>query len=355
MNLGSDRPWLALDVGGANIKASHESGHAQSHSFELWKNPADLTRVLSNLATEFPPSSRIALTMTAELCDCFATKAEGVLYVLKATSDAFPGLPISVWCVDGRFRDVNAVRSEPRLAAASNWLALAEVAARVIPTGPGLLIDIGSTTSDLIPLADGRALPRGLTDTDRLRTGELVYAGGRRTPVCALAAELPFRGMMTGLAAELFATTLDVYLTLGEIPADSGDHATADGRPATPGAALARLARMVCADPDEFTADDAVELARSADSALLARLESAARGACESTVGPPAFAIVSGSGEPLARRLAERLLGPSDPIVCLRDAWGPAASSAACAHALVVLARERGTVSEDIPTRATSP
>src|SRR5207302_1770736 len=119
----------------------------------------------------------------------------------------------------------------------------AEVAARLIPTGPGVLIDIGSTTSDLIPLSDGRARPLGLTDTDRLRTGELVYAGVRRTPVCALAGQLPFRGVTTGLAAELFATTLDVYLTLGEVSADSSDRATADGRPATPEAAIARLAR----------------------------------------------------------------------------------------------------------------
>ncbi len=337
-------PWIALDVGGANVKASHESGPAASVAFDLWKRPEGLAAVLAGLIRRLRPSGRVALTMTAELCDCYATKAEGVASILDATTEAAAGRPVRVWCIDSRFRDVDDVRDDPALAAAANWLALAEVAARLVPGGPGLLIDVGSTTTDLIPLADGGAVPTGRTDLDRLRSGELVYAGARRTPVCALATELTFRGEPTGLAAELFATTLDVYLTLGEAEPDPSDLSTADGRPATVDAARARLARMVGADRDGFSDADAADLARSADSALLARLESAARRACGATTGPPRSAVVSGSGESLARRLAARLLGPDATILGLRDAWGPAASAAACAHALLVLARERGDV-----------
>jgi uncharacterized hydantoinase/oxoprolinase family protein len=80
------------------------------------------------------------------------------------------------------------------------------------------MIDIGSTTTDIIPLDKGRVAVRGRTDTERLRTGELVYAGIRRTPLCALATELPLgQGPPIGLAAELFATSLDVFLTLGDL------------------------------------------------------------------------------------------------------------------------------------------
>ena len=73
----------------------------------------------------------------------------------------------------------------PSLAAAANWLALATAAARFVADGRGLLIDIGSTTTDLIPLDQGKVVVQGRTDTERLRTGELVYAGIRRTPICA--------------------------------------------------------------------------------------------------------------------------------------------------------------------------
>ena len=98
---------------------------------------------------------------------------------------------------------------------------------------------------------------------------------------------------------------------------------------------------MVGADRDDFTEEDAVSLARAADEALLARLAVAADRACLATAGRPRSVIVAGSGEFLARRLAGRVLGPGGTIVGLQEAWGPVASIAGCAHALVVLAGER--------------
>jgi probable H4MPT-linked C1 transfer pathway protein len=332
--------WLALDVGGANIKATHSSGQARVLPFELWKRPEELSGVLASLGAQFPSSDRLGVTMTAELCDCYPTKASGVSAVLDAIAAAFPNRAVHVWGVDGAFHDVASIRARPALAAAANWLALATVAARLMPTAPSLLIDIGTTTTDLIPLHNGRPAARGRTDTERLQTGELVYAGVRRTPIHALATELPFRGLPTGLAAELFASTLDIYLTLGEIPSDPTDRSTADGRPATADAARDRLARMIGADRDSFSAEDAVEFAESADGVLLTRLEHAARRACQAAHVMPQGAVVSGSGEFLARRLAARLLAADAPIVSLRDAWGEASSSAGCAYALLVLARE---------------
>ena len=261
--------WMALDVGGANIKAAHTAGPARTLPFELWKRPDELSLVLASLAATFPPCDRVALTMTAELCDCYPTKHVGVNAVLDAVLDAFLGRPIAVWGVDGQFHDVSEIRRQPALAAAANWLALATLVARLVPDGAGLLIDIGTTTTDLIPLDHGQAAARGRTDTERLQNGELVYAGVRRTPICALATELPYRGIPTGLAAELFASTLDVYLTLDEIPPDPKDLSTADGRPATKAASRDRLARMIGTDRDTFTDDDALAFAHAADEALL--------------------------------------------------------------------------------------
>lgn len=342
----SSRSWIALDVGGANIKAAHSSGQARSLPFELWKRPDGLTEVLARLAATFPPSDRVALTMTAELCDCYPTKKVGVLSVLDAVQTALTGLPLRVWGTDRRFHDVEEVRRQTSLAAASNWLALASVAARLVPEGPGILIDIGTTTTDLIPLSDGRPAARGRTDTERLQTGELVYAGVRRTPICALATELPLRGVPTGLAAEIFASTLDVYLVLGEFAPDEKDHSTADGRPATVPSARDRLARMVGADRDGFNPDDARAFAQAADECLLTRLAAAAERACRPTVGRPRAAVVAGSGEFLARRLAARLVEPGGPLIGLEQAWGPIASSAGCAYALLVLAEEEASSSD---------
>src|ERR1700744_4034404 len=115
--------WIALDVGGANLKAAHSSGQARAVPFELWKRPDELSLVIAKLATTFPPSDRVALTMTAELCDCYPTKAVGVNAVLDAVLDAFGERPVRVWCTDERFHDVADVRRRPLIAAASNWLA----------------------------------------------------------------------------------------------------------------------------------------------------------------------------------------------------------------------------------------
>jgi uncharacterized hydantoinase/oxoprolinase family protein len=149
------------------------------------------------------------------------------------------------------------------------------------------------------------------------------------------------RGVPTGLAAEVFAATHDIYLTLGDIAPDPGDMSTSDGRPATVSCARDRLARMICADREGFSADDALAFAREVDRALMRRLRLAAERACGATIGRPAAAVVAGSGEFLARRLAEQVVEPSGTIVGLNDAWGPVASSAACAHALAALASER--------------
>lgn len=335
MTAGSTDSWLALDVGGANIKAAHTSGRVVSTPFELWKRPAELGRALGEVAGALPASGRVALTMTAELCDCYPTKRAGVRAVLDAVAAALPGRRVFVWGLDARLRPLAEARERPDLAAAANWLALATVAARAVARGAGLLVDIGSTTTDLIPLCDGRVAARGRTDTGRLQSGELVYAGVRRTPVFALADRLPFRGRATALAAELFATTLDIFITLGDIPEDPADVSTADGRPATREASRDRLARTVGADRDGFSAGDAVRLSEAAREAFLARLACAAD---RLGVGNPAVIVASGSGEFLARLFAGRRLGAAGRLLCLSEAWGPAASDAACARALLRIA-----------------
>ena len=59
----------------------------------------------------------------------------------------------------------------------------------------------------------------------------------------------------------------------------------------------------------------------------MARLAAAADRACLATVGRPRVAVVSGSGEFLARRLARRVIEQGGTIIGLDEAWGPIASS----------------------------
>ena len=97
--------------------------------------------------------------MTGELCDCFETKRQGVLAILDAV-EAVGGRQAGPRLAHRRpLRRPCGGAAEPLKAAAANWLALATFAGRFAPEGPALLIDVGSTTTDIVPLRDGRPVP----------------------------------------------------------------------------------------------------------------------------------------------------------------------------------------------------
>ena len=149
----------------------------------LWREPQRLPSVLSEAAASLGTAETMAVTMTAELADCFATKREGVASVLDAFKTAFPAIEPWVYGTDGAFRPAAEARRRPLRVAAANWMASATVVSGRFPDA--LFIDVGSTTTDIIPIVGGRVAARGKTDPARLRSGELIYTGALRTPVCA--------------------------------------------------------------------------------------------------------------------------------------------------------------------------
>ena len=209
--------WLGIDIGGANLKSADDRGWARSVPFPLWRKSEELAQELEHLITSGPTAERLAVTMTGELCDCFSSKSEGVQRILDSVQAVAAGRDVCVYCVDGRFVTVDEARKTPDLAAASNWHALASFACRFLPDRTGLLVDIGSTTTDIIPLVDGRVAAIGCNDTERLLAAELVYRGVGRTPICAVTNTLPWRGETCPIAAEVFATTADAYVLTGEL------------------------------------------------------------------------------------------------------------------------------------------
>jgi probable H4MPT-linked C1 transfer pathway protein len=322
---------LGLDVGGANLKAAHTDGTAVLRPFALWKQPSKLGPALRELLRSLPAFDRLAVTMTGELCDCFETKRQGVAFILDAVEAAADRRPVAVWVTEGQLATAEEARACPLRAAAGNWHALATFAGRFASHGPALVVDVGSTTTDLIPLHGGKPVPRGLTDAERLGSGELVYTGVRRTPVCAL-----LRG---GVAAEVFATTLDVYLLLGRAAEDDGND-TADGRPATRPCARARLARMLGGDAETCARAEVGLLAARAARAQERLVREAFRRVVRRLKGPPRAVVLAGSGEFLARRVLHAEAPGRCRVISLARRLGPAASGAACAHAVAVLAAE---------------
>jgi len=164
MNGTADR-IVGWDVGGANIKAARidDAGRLEAieRPFPLWREPDRLPVVLTEIADRLGHARTMALTMTAELADCFATKRDGVAFVIDAFRAAFPASELRVYGVDGRFRSPEDARRHPRRVAAANWMASATLVARTFPDA--LFVDVGSTTADIIPIVAGRVVARGRT------------------------------------------------------------------------------------------------------------------------------------------------------------------------------------------------
>ncbi|MCI0701513.1 MAG: H4MPT-linked C1 transfer pathway protein [Planctomycetia bacterium] len=328
---------LGLDIGGANLKAATLEKRAVSVPFPLWKQPDRLSSALAELVGQFPDAEELAVTMTGELCDCFETKRDGVNAILDAVETVATGRRVQVWSTDGEFVSVDAARRNHLKVAAANWHALATFAGRFVPHYGGLLLDVGSTTTDIIPLNHGVPSTYGTTDWDRLQMRELVYIGVRRTPVCAVWGDR--------VCAELFATIQDVYTVLGLLPEEPDNRDTADGRPRTTVYSLARLARMLGADREQLSDDHVIHFATRVHTEVRRRLVEAARSAYYDSQSPPDLraVIVSGAGEFLARQVAQEAfasIGPNQ-LVSLTDELGPAVSACAPAYAVAVLATER--------------
>jgi probable H4MPT-linked C1 transfer pathway protein len=319
---------LGLDIGGANIKAAHSDGTARTVRFPLWKHPEQLTGELAALCATMPRHDMLAITMTGELCDCFPTKRAGVRAILQSVRAAAIDTTIRVWCTGSHFLTLDEAMEIPLSVAAANWLAEAHSVARQFPSERVMLIDTGSTTTDIVYLNRGIPEPRAFTDVDRLSSGELVYTGIRRTPVCGVL------GME--VASEFFTTMLDAYVIQGHLPENSDDCDTADGRPITRAAAHARLARMRCADVETFSEAQARSLAEHAIAvqrmnAVQAYYRVLADRADVNRV------VVAGSGEILGRLVAKQC---GKPATSLAEVLAPSLSEAACAFAVAKLAAE---------------
>jgi probable H4MPT-linked C1 transfer pathway protein len=238
---------IGIDVGGANLKVVDESG-VHIHYCPLWEN-APITRLLEQYVQARDDPA--AVVMSGELADCFRNKLQGISFIVDAVRTAFPAARF--YGTDARFHD----RAVPELAAA-NWLASADYLRSAYPKS--VLLDIGSTTADIIPL--GRFCDLlGLTDLNRLQAGYLVYTGMLRTNIATLVRVVHPGGIRTPVSTEYFATSADAHLVLGHIGPGHYTCDTPDRKEKTYEASLRRLARVVCADLEEIGETGALQIA----------------------------------------------------------------------------------------------
>ncbi|KAB0679298.1 hydantoinase/oxoprolinase family protein [Aureimonas leprariae] len=317
---------LGWDVGGAHLKAAlAEDGEVVG----VWRVPAPPDRdlagfeaALARIAAEAGPADRHAVTMTGELSDVFPDRREGVAALARAARGRLGEGVVFYAGPAGLVPDPEASEA----VASANWHAAARIVAERIDAA--LFLAMGSTTTDITPVAGGAIRAEGFGDAERLRFGELVYQGFSRTALMAVAERVPVAGARVPVIAEPLATMADVRQVLAAV-ADEDE----------PADARARIARMIGRDAAEMRDHDFRTVAHAFAEVQLRRLHDAAelvlsRGDLE----PDAPAVVAGVGRSVLKRLATRLdrgvVDFADLVECrsaLRDDVGEAAAAAALA------------------------
>ena len=328
---------IGWDIGGVHLKAVRSDDgrivKAAQYASPLRSGTGPLEDAFLQARNDMGRGDRNVITMTGELADIFTSRQDGVEQLSSIAERALGNVFIYAGPIG--FVTGPDARHHSEQIASANWHASAAVIAKRRKTA--LFIDVGSTTTDVVPIAEGKIVARGYTDAQRLATGELIYTGLVRSFVMATAQSAPLNGLWTTLINENFATMADVHRILGTLPAGVDLMASADGREKSIAASQARLARMLGSDAANADSKTWDLLARWFAEAQIRAIVDAVmlvRSSCMATSAAPVIAAGIGVGivAEVSRRLGvslERFDELLEVIPEARDAVSHCAPAAA--------------------------
>ncbi len=277
----NERFVVGWDIGGAHLKLAclSDSGDVLDilqYPTPVWKGMESLRRAI-NTAMEHIQKSlsvnniRHAVTMTAELVDLFPNRHQGVLEISSLLNQIINDQTVLFYAGDNGFVDADEIGTVTNKVSSANWHATANFVASKL--SHGVILDMGSTTTDIIPFESGLSIPAGYSDHERLYTQELLYTGMIRTPVMAIVKQLPYRNKDYNIMAEHFATMADVYRVTGQLNEQDDYMESADGKEKTVLASTRRLARLIGLDIKDISKSDTQEFKTMAEYIVQQQLE----------------------------------------------------------------------------------
>jgi hypothetical protein len=312
--------YLGIDIGGANTKIATSDGSiVELYYLPLWKDTT-LPQTLKDIAKRLDPD-KAGVVITGELADCFEDKLHGLKFIMQAVEDAF-ACEVSYIGTNG---DIHKHGDDIIDLAAANWAASSRLIGEEI--GDCIFVDVGSTTSDIIPILNAKHVA-STTDFKRLLASELAYMGTLRTNVATLVDKVELKQGTCRVSSELFTTTGDVYMLLGDIMPETYTCTTADGAGKSRLEAMRRLARLVCADLEEISEGDVMEIARQVKEKQISLLAGAI-----STVSQKhriRRIVAAGIGEFMIIEAAERI---GMECISVAEKWGKEISAVFPAYA----------------------
>ena len=267
--------YCGWDIGGAHLKFAGLSKDLKLQCIEqvacpLWLGVEHLEKAIKELiARRRLTEANHGFTMTGELCDSFGDRVTGVRQIVDCLAALFEPHKSQIFGLNNQWYELDNISGCELGIASANWYATASYCAQKIKQG--LIIDIGSTTTDLVPIVDGNVATIGEDDFSRLKNFELVYTGVVRTAVAAIVDTLPYRDESIPVVAEYFANAADIYRILQCLPPKADMYDTADGKDKSIISSATRLFRMICRDYADELAEAEI-MAAAASEAQLDRL-----------------------------------------------------------------------------------
>ncbi len=256
-----------FDIGGANTDLAvvdfDDQGNitgikADFEYFPMWLKNNELgDALLRLLGDDLKDIDAVGICMTAELVDAYKTKREGVIDIAKKSKESF-SVPVGFIGINGVLSFEELVERTDEVAAA-NWIATSKIAAEIEENC--IMIDTGSTTTDIIPIKNGSECAKGRSDLERLKTGELVYSATLRTNLAAIVDKVPLGDEWVRVSSELFAATADIHTVLGNITEEDYSCSTCDGAGKSKEECMRRISRVICGDMDMLSESDIEKIA----------------------------------------------------------------------------------------------
>ena len=303
---------IGWDIGGAHLKVASidlDGGvmFADQLATPLWKGLASLEDAMSKMRKQITEDSVThAVTMTAELADIFKDRCTGVKELTRVLAGQFENEPYHLYAGKSGLILADKVNLHIADIASANWHATTSFVAQHLDDG--VLIDIGSTTTDIIPFAAGELSNVGNTDHERLRHDELVYTGIIRTPVMAVVNKIFCDGQWQNIVTENFSTMADIYRLTEELNEQDDMMLAADGAGKTKCDSARRLARMVGLDLQDE--NDIPHVKGMAEHVACAQLERINESLLKILSGPDlkkvGCLVGAGAGRFLVRKLASK-------------------------------------------------
>ncbi len=200
--------FLGIDIGGAHTKLIGLDNKksiifVNQLQFPIWKGTENLNNYFKKINKNIG-NIPCGITMTAELCDNFKDRLIGVKKIIKCTKKL--KLKKYYFCNQ---KNKLLINPDLKSIASMNWLATAEFIKEKVSNC--IVVDFGSTSTDLILIKDKKIINKYYDDFGRLNNSELVYTGLTRTPTSSLTNKVKINNKDFHVMSEFFSNTADLY------------------------------------------------------------------------------------------------------------------------------------------------